>query len=151
MDISVPRKDIGRLKRFVKMGDGISSRRKFRLDKDEHGGSFGLLLQNLVNFFTLDVPSFSAESLGTPAKTKTLTVNTMNSARRRRLNSSIVRLEPPPRFHNVSADSLFTGDAFALDVPGCDLVSLKRDFDGLNSDQVSRRFVNTDDVQICHW
>ena len=151
IDISVPSKDAGRLKRFVKSGDGISSRRKFRLDKDEHGGSFGLLFQNLVNFFTLDIPSFSAESLGTPAKTKTLTVNTIYSSRRRRLNSSVVGLESPPRFRNVLPDSLFTGDAFALDVPGCDLFSLKRDFDGLNSDQVSRLVVDTGGGAIFHF
>ena len=151
IDISVPNNDVGRLKRFVKSGDGISSRRMFRLDKDEHGGSFGLLFQNLVNFFTLDIPSFSAESLGTPAKTKTLTVNTIYSSRRRRLNSSVVGLEPPPRFRNVLPDSLFTGDAFALDVPGCDLFSLKRDFDGLNSDQVSRLVVDTGGGAIFHF
>ena len=68
-------------------------------------------------------------------KTKTLTANTEYSARRRRLNSSIIQLEPPPRFIDMSAESLFTSNAFALDVPGCDLASLKRDFGMLNSDQ----------------
>ena len=134
--ISVPKKDVVRLKRLVKNGDGVSSIRKFRLDRDEHGGSFGLLYQNLVNFFTLDIPSFSAESLGkSPAMTKSLTMNTMYSDRRRRLNSSIVRLVPPPRFRNISTDSLFAGDTFTLDVPGCDPTSLRRDFGELNSDQ----------------
>ena len=134
--ISVPKKDVVRLKRLVKNGDGASSIRKFRLDRDEHGGSFGLLYQNLVNFFTLDIPPFSAESLGkSPAKTKSLTMNTMYSDRRRHLNSSIVRLVPPPRFRNISTDSLFAGDTFTLDVPGCDPTSLRRDFGELNSDQ----------------
>ena len=134
--ISVPKKDVVRLKRLVKNGDGVSSIRKFRLDRDEHGGSFGLLYQNLVNFFTLDIPPFSAESLGkSPAKTKSLAMNTMYSDRRRRLNSSIVRLVPPPRFRNISTDSLFAGDTFTLDVPGCDPTSLRRDFGELNSDQ----------------
>jgi hypothetical protein len=148
VDISVPSKDVGRLKRFVKIGDGLPSRRKIRIDKDENGGSlFGLLLQNLINFFTLDIPSFSAESLGTPAKTKALTLNTMHSARRRRLNSFIVRLEPRPLFRCVSSDSLFNGDLFALDVPGCDMISLKRDFDRLNSDQVRRFILDSSTVQ----
>lgn len=35
----------------------------------------------------------------------------------------------------MSVDSLFPSDAFALDVPGCDLARLKRDFSKLNSDQ----------------
>jgi hypothetical protein len=141
VDISVPSKDVNRLKRLVKISDGLTSRRKLRIDKDENGGSlFGLLLQNLINFFTLDIPSFSAESLGTAAKTKSLTMNSMQSARRRRLNSFIVRLEPHPLFRSVSSDSLFNGDLFALDVAGCDMISLKRDFDRLNSDQVRRFF-----------
>ena len=135
INISVSKKDIARLKRLVKTGDGDSSIRQYRLDKDEHGGSFGLLYQNLVNFFTLDIPSFSVSLGKSPAKTKSLTINTMYSDRRRRLNSSIVRLDPPPRFRNISTDSLFAGDAFTLDVPGCDPTSLRRDFGELNSDQ----------------
>ena len=132
INIVVPKKDVGKLQH------SNPSNNRFRIDKDEHGGSVGLLLQNLVNFFTLDIPSFSAESMGTPAtKTKTLTTNTEYSVRRRRLCNSIIRLEPPPRFLDVSEESLFTRDAFALDlhIPGCDLSSLRRDFVNLNSDQ----------------
>jgi len=130
--ISVPKKDVGRLTRSP---SNIPT--KFRLDKDEYTGSVGLLLQNLVNFFTLDIPSFSAESLGTSTKTKTLTANTEYSARRRRLTNSIIRLDPQPRFlDDISESSLFTSDAFALDgIAGCDMSSLKRDFYKLNKDQ----------------
>ena len=130
--ISVPRKDVGRLR-----SPSNTQSVKFRLDKDEYTGSVGLLLQNLVNFFTLDIPSFSAESLGTSTKTKTPTANNEYSARRRRLTNSIIRLDPQPRFlDDISESSLFTSDAFALDgIPGCDMSSLKRDFYKLNKDQ----------------
>ena len=83
----------------------------------------------------LDIPSFSAESFGTQVKTKALTANTEYSARRRRLNSFIVRLDPAPRFATVSVDSLFKPHAFALEIPGCDPAHLKRDFHRLNTDQ----------------
>ena len=131
--ISVPKKDVGRLTRSPSDTQSV----KFRLDKDEYSGSVGLILQNLVNFFTLDIPSFSAESLGTSTKTKTLTANTEYSARRRRLTNSIIRLDPQPRFlDDISENSLFTSDAFALDgIAGCDTSSLKRDFYKLNKDQ----------------
>ncbi|KAL9189329.1 hypothetical protein ACHAXT_011819, partial [Thalassiosira profunda] len=129
--VTVQAKDVGRLR-----SGGGGSGTKFRLDKDEYGGTCGLLLQNLVNFFTLDIPSFSAESFGTPAaKTKSMTENTDYSARRRRMNSSIISLDPPPRFLDVSEASLFASDGFGADVPGCDAASLKRDFARLNSDQ----------------
>ena len=152
IDIIVPKKDIGRIMRLLQcsrggsnkvvlnekdMNGGISNDMlKFRLDKDEHFNGAGLLLQNLVNFFTLDVPPFSAESLGqTPVNTKSFTANTDYSARRRRLNDSIVRLSPPPRFVHKTFDSLFNTDSSCLDIPGCDTASLKRDFDKLNPDQ----------------
>jgi len=134
--VAVPKKDLGRLKRHLRGGNSnIGPSVKFRLDKDEFGNSAGLLLQNLVNFFTLDIPPFSAESMGTPAKTKSLTADTGCSVRRRRTNSSIVRLDPPPRFDNVSAGALFARDALALEAPGCDRGSLRRDFVRLNLDQ----------------
>ena len=141
INVVIPRKEIGRLNRLVKsLSNGHQSNAsfpamEFRLDKDEYSGGMGILLQNLVNFFTLDIPSFSAESLGTQIKTKTLTANTEYSSRRRRLSSSIIQLTPSPRFRDISTLSLFNSDAFALDIPGCDLDSLKRDFQRLNSDQ----------------
>eukprot|EP00985_Skeletonema_marinoi_P002554 scaffold1057_cov203-Skeletonema_marinoi.AAC.2 len=107
IDVILQQKDVSRL----------SSKSMFRIDRDELSNGAGLLLQNLVNFFTLDIPPFSTEALGqTPLKMKQLTQNTDSSARRRRLTNSIIRLEPPPRF-------------------SCDKSSLKRDFAKLNSDQ----------------
>ena len=150
IDIAVPSKDIARFKRLVKWSDDSTTKipatsqikdkscnlavKKFRLDKDDYVGLFGLLLQNLVNFFTLDIPPFSAESFGTPVKTKSLTADTDVSDRRRRLNSYIVQLKPSPRFLNMSEDSMFCGIP-GRQLPGCDQNSLRRDFDRLNSDQ----------------
>lgn len=153
IDLVLQQKDISRL----------SSKTLFRIDRDELSNGAGLLLQNLgksvflfllgndlisfslihcylslsVNFFTLDIPSFSTETLGqTPLKMKQLTQNTDSSARRRRLTNSIIRLEPPPRFKAVSEGNLFTEDISFNDlVSGCDKRSLKRDFAKLNSDQ----------------
>lgn len=139
IDIAVPNKDVDRFKRLVKWGDcstlirSNADVKKFRLDKDEYVGLLGLLLQNLVNFFTLDIPSFSAESFGTPVKTKSLTADTELADRRRRLNRSIVQLDPPPRFVDLSVESLFT--CGGVDVPGCDQNRLRQDFGRLNSDQ----------------
>lgn len=66
---------------------------EFRLDKDEFTNSAGYLLQNLVSFFTLDIPPFSAESIGkTPVKTKEMTFNTEYSERRRRWNSFVTNV-----------------------------------------------------------
>ena len=99
--------------------------------------SIALSLFFLVNFFTLDIPSFSTEALGqTPLKMKQFTQNTDSSARRRRLTNSIIRLEPPPRFSAVSEEGLFSEDISFNDlVSGCDKSDLKRDFAKLNSDQ----------------
>ncbi len=151
IDIAVPSKDIARFKRLVKWRDDTTPKnpatsqrngehsninivvKKFRLDKDDYFGLFGLLLQNLVNFFTLDIPPFSAESFGTPVKTKSLTADTDMSDRRRRLNSCIVQLKPAPRFLNISVDSIFCVKSGLQ--PGCDQNILRRDFDRLNSDQ----------------
>ncbi|KAL7553269.1 hypothetical protein ACHAWF_016524 [Thalassiosira exigua] len=134
--VAVPRKDISTLARLIDRvrNNGVV---KFRLDKEEYFGSCGLLRQNLVNFFTLDIPSFSAESLGSQAKTRELTADTEYSARRRRLNGSIVALDPPPRFRNLPPTSLFDCSSFALDasVPGCDVASLRQDYARLNPDQ----------------
>lgn len=72
----------------------------------------------------------------TPLKTKQLTQNTEYSTRRRRLTSSIIRLEPAPRFEDdVSEGTLFSEDYSFIDVPGCDRARLKADFQKLNSDQ----------------
>jgi hypothetical protein len=151
IDVAVPSKDIDRFKLLAKWDDGsaprnpmisqrtsihsnMATKKKFRLDKDDFVGLFGLLLQNIVNFFTLNIPPFSAESLGTPVKTKSLTANTELSDRRRRLNSCIVQLKPSPRFFSVSLESIFSGES-DVDVPGCDQNSIRRDFERLNSDQ----------------
>ncbi|KAL7430717.1 hypothetical protein ACHAXM_002466 [Skeletonema potamos] len=130
IDVVLQQKDVIRLR----PRNGNHS--MFRIDRDELSNGAGLLLQNLVNFFTLDIPPFSTEALGqTPLKMKQLTQNTDSSARRRRLTNSIIRLEPPPRFNAVSDEDLFSEDVSFLDVPGCDKSSLKRDFQKLNSDQ----------------
>ncbi|EJK77518.1 hypothetical protein THAOC_00647, partial [Thalassiosira oceanica] len=60
---------------------GGGPRTTFRLDRDETSNGTGLLLHNLVNFFTLDIPSFSVESAG--AKTPSLTVRVSNAAHRK--------------------------------------------------------------------
>ncbi len=160
IDILLQQKDISRLR----PKDG-SKKSKFRIDRDELSNGAGILLQNLgktvsflslfimwqspsttnllsclhvsVNFFTLDIPPFSAEALGqTPLKTKQLTQNTEYSTRRRRLTSSIIRLQPPPRFEeDASEGTLFSEDYSFIDVPGCDRARLKADFQKLNSDQ----------------
>ena len=67
VELSVPRKDVGRLVRLA------SANATFRVDRDEMSNGTGLLLQNLVNFFTLDIPAFSVESAG--SKTPSLTVS----------------------------------------------------------------------------
>lgn len=67
VELSVPRKDVGRLVRLA------SANATFRIDRDEMSNGTGLLLQNLVNFFTLDIPAFSVESAG--SKTPSLTVS----------------------------------------------------------------------------
>lgn len=136
--IIISRRDIGHIKRLVKSStaNNPSAALKFRLDKDELSNGAGLLLQNLVNFLTLDIPSFSSESQGTtPVKTKQFTADTDYSIRRRRLQSAITQLTPHPRFSTISADSLFLSDSFCINVPGCELASLKRDFATLNPDQ----------------
>jgi len=53
------------------------------------------------------------------------------------LTGFIIRLDPLPRFgRDVSAESLFTKGAFALDgIPRCDQGGLKQDVYNLNSDQ----------------
>jgi len=108
----------------------------FRLDKDESYNGAGLLLQNLVNFFTLDIPPFSAESYGqTPAKMKSLTSGSQSSSRRRRMNRFIVQLSPKPRFRRVSEETLFSSPSFLHGIPGCTMDTLERDFNLLNSDQ----------------
>ena len=93
---------------------------------------YGILI-----FITVDIPSFSIESKGlTPSKTKSLTANTDDSRRRRRLQSCITQLHPPPRFEKVSTNALFNdivGKSTPL--PGCDLSRLKKEFAKLNSDQ----------------
>ena len=83
-----------------------------------------------------DIPSFSTESFGqTPSKTKTMTANTDDSRRRRRLQSCITQLHPEPRFEQLSASSLFDESNFSISTPGCDMNTLKREFDLLNCDQ----------------
>lgn len=115
------------VRHFALLGNGLSLLHS----------SFVLLLLFLVNFFTLDIPSFSTEALGqTPLKMKQMTQNTDSSARRRRLTNSIIRLEPPPRFSAVLEEGLFAEDISFNDlVSGCDKSGLKRDFAELNSDQ----------------
>ncbi len=147
IDVIVARKEISLIKRLLRNGTSNESfqpkidfvtdeRVMFRLDKDESYNGAGLLLQNLVNFFTLDIPPFSAESYGqTPAKMKSLTLNSQSSARRRRLNSFIVQLSPKPRFRRVEEETLFSSPVFSQGIPGCNMDTLRRDFSLLNSDQ----------------
>lgn len=54
IDIAVRKKDALRLKRIYCSSHAKTERQTptFRLDKDEFGNSVGLLLQNLINFFT---------------------------------------------------------------------------------------------------
>ena len=83
-----------------------------------------------------DIPSFSTESFGqTPSKTKSMTANTDDSRRRRRLQSCITQLNPPPRFEQLSVSSLFDDSNFSIPIPGCDMNVLKSEFALLNCDQ----------------
>ena len=59
IEVNIPKKDIERLQRILKQSRSGSVTQEvtnfpklFRLDKDKYGNSVGLLLQNLVNFFT---------------------------------------------------------------------------------------------------
>ena len=177
VDVSVQRKDVGRLRRLAgragRDGGGTTGRATFRIDRDETSNGAGLLLQNLVNFFTLDIPSFSVESAGsnTPSLTvscrrgrchartergfrsalfrisdtttpprSTPQADTDRSARRRRMQSSITRLDPPPRFADVAEGDLFgppsSSSPFPPDVPpACDPDALRREYAALNVDQ----------------
>ena len=163
IDITIPQKDVARIKRLLPSGhssntlmrqrSGIHSNEslKFRLDRDELNNGTGLLLQNLCNFFTLDIPPFSAESFGqSQVKTKQLTMNTDYSARRRRMNSFIVQLSPPPRFTNITEESLFFCPSFSQGIPGCDEGSLKQDFDKLNLDQKGAVLKVRPPHHVCH-
>jgi superfamily I DNA and/or RNA helicase len=64
-----------------------------------------------------------------------MTANTEDSRRRRRLQSCITQLQPPPRFDKISTSSIFHDSSFAIRVNGCDMSALKSEFDKLNSDQ----------------
>eukprot|EP00804_Cyclotella_cryptica_P000970 CCRYP_012331-RB/>CCRYP_012331-RB protein AED:0.03 eAED:0.03 QI:95/1/1/1/1/1/10/663/1892 len=133
IDVSVSKNDIVHIKRCI---DSSTERLKFRLDKDELSNGTGLLFQNLVNFLTLDIPAFSTESMAqTPSKTKSMTCNTEDSRRRRRLQSCITQLYPPPRFEQLSACSLFESTSFTSEVAGCDLNTLRKEFGSLNCGQ----------------
>jgi DNA replication ATP-dependent helicase Dna2 len=64
-----------------------------------------------------------------------MTANTVDSRRRRRLQSCITQLNPPPRFDQLSESSLFLDSTFSIPVHGCEMATLKKEFAQLNSDQ----------------
>lgn len=161
IDVSIPHNDARLLVRATRpQHRGVNQDKKkvtFRLDKDEYRDSCKMLHRNLVDFFvkvsvTLaficprcgpcaidssvsfrllirqDIP----RSLG---NTQSLPVpgERASADHRRLLASSIVQLQPPPRFEHVSEQSLFAQSVQGI--PGCDAASLKRDFCSLNVDQ----------------
>lgn len=71
----------------------------------------------------------------TPSKTKAMTSNSEDSHRRRRLQSCITQLHPPPRFEQLSECSLFESTSFLPEISGCDMNTLKKEFESLNSGQ----------------
>lgn len=64
-----------------------------------------------------------------------MTANTEDSRRRRRLQSCITQLNPPPRFEQSTLSSLFEDSSFSVRISGCDMDILKNEFSQLNCDQ----------------
>jgi hypothetical protein len=127
--VSSRREDLERIRdmtsRYQKLSeDDGSSRLMFRLDKDNSSVGIGTLRQNIINFFSSDHSRKEGEEMSQVAVAK--------QRRLPRLRDSVVRLQPPS-FNTNDTASFFRGPGPRI--PGCDLHTLSREFEDLNSDQ----------------
>lgn len=112
---------------------------RFRIDKDEYVAGTGILRQNLINLFTIDVLSFPTRSEQAKNNASLPTNEQRMKKRIGWLRESIVHLKPP-MFRSFSIEdstrNMFTPNRIARRrIKGCDIGTLSREYSQLNIDQ----------------
>ena len=104
---------------------------RFRLDKDDFSVGTGTLRQNLIDFFTSDIPPFA----GKLGLTQELLSSIHERTKRRLpwLRRSIIHLDAP-NFDSIGVDSVFDFSP-KLHIDGCQLSLLAKEYKELNPNQ----------------